>query len=117
MFPGFVTKKGLNMEYTIFLSRQPNKPWRAVVHELPDCVVESPTRAEALEKIQERIRMVVRQMEVLRLKVDAVPQLNGQPLILKETPWPWFGALADEPTHTALYDEIEQNRNAHLIAE
>lgn len=105
------------MQYTIFLSRQPNKPWRAVVHELPDCVVESPTRAEALEKIQERIKMIVHQIEVLRLEVDAVPEVNGQILPLTRTPWHWFGALAHDSAHTALYDEIEQKRDTHLIAE
>jgi predicted RNase H-like HicB family nuclease len=105
------------MEYTIFLSRQPNKPWRAVVHELPDCVVESPTRSEALEKIRERIKTVVHHLEVLRLEVEAVPQVNDQSLPLTQTPWHWFGTSADEPTHTAVYDAIEQQRDTHFVVE
>lgn len=105
------------MQYTIFLSRQPNKPWRAVVHELPDCVVESPTRSEAIEKIRERIKTVVHQMEVLQLEVEAAPQVNDQTLTLSKTPWHWFGTLAQEAAGTAVYDAIEQQRDAHLMAE
>ncbi len=104
------------MEYTVFLTQQPNTPWRAVVHELPDCVVEAPTRAEALEKIQQRILAIVSHTEVLRLQIPATPAIAGrQGQAASPTPWHWFGAFQTDPVLGSLFDEIERQRDAQIL--
>lgn len=105
------------MEYTVFLTQHPNAPWRAVVHELPDCVVEAATRAEALEKIQQRITSIVRYTEVVRLPVTSTPKTTEEIPFLTQTPWHWFGVSQGTPALNTLYDEIEQQRETHLIGE
>ncbi len=106
------------MEYTVILTRQPGAPWRAAVPILPDCSVEAPTRTEALEKIQERIVVITSHSKVLRLHVPAAPKVTGEQLArASQTPWQWFGAFQDDPTWSALFDEIERQRDAHLMGE
>ena len=105
------------MEYTIFLTQQPNAPWRAVVHELPDCTVEAPTRAEALERIQQRITSIARSTEVVRIPVAVLPKNVQETPLFTQTPWHWFGISQDNAIASALYDEIEQQRERHLIGE
>lgn len=62
------------MEYTVLLTGRPGLSWRATVPWLPDCTVEAPTRAEALEKIKQCISAVVNQIEVLRVQLPDTPQ-------------------------------------------
>ncbi len=103
------------MEYTIFLTGQSGALWRATVPWLPECVVEAPTRAEALEKIQQRIRAVVNQVEVLRVELSDVPKTTYKPLpTVSQTPWQWFGVFQDDPTWGLLFDDIERQRDEHL---
>ncbi len=106
------------MEYTVILTRQPGAPWRAAVPILPNCAVEASTRTDALEKIRERIIVVINHSEILRLHVPAVPQLIGEPPPeTSETPWRWFGAFESDPTWGLLFDEIERQRDAHYLIE
>lgn len=105
------------MEYTVFLTQQPNAPWRAVVHELPDCAVEAPTRAEALEKIQQQITSIVRYTEVVRLPVTELPELTRERPLLAQTPWHWFGVFQNTPIVGELYNDIEKQRDVHLVGE
>ena len=106
------------MEYTVILTRQPGAPWRAAVPILPDCAVEAPTREQALEKIRERITVVTSHSEVLRLRVPAAPKTTGEQLSeASQTPWQWFGAFQNDPTWGLLFDEIERQRDAHLMEE
>lgn len=103
------------MEHTVILTRQPGVPWRAAVPVLPDCTVEAPTRAEALEKIREHIIVVTSHSEVLHLHMLAAPKATGeQPSKVSQTPWQWFGTFQDDPSWGPLFDEIERQRDAHL---
>jgi predicted RNase H-like HicB family nuclease len=106
------------MEYTVILTGQPGTPWRAAVPILPDCTVEAPTRSQALEKIRERIAVVTSHSEVLRLNVHAAPKTTGEELsATSQTPWQWFGAFQNDPTWGLLFDDIERQRDAHLLGE
>ena len=106
------------MEYTVILTRQPGAPWRASVPVLPDCAIEAPTRAKALEEIQKRILLVTNYSEVLRLQVPAAPKMADEQLLkASQTPWQWFGAFQDDPTWGSLFDEIERQRNGQLLGE
>jgi predicted RNase H-like HicB family nuclease len=104
------------VEYTVLLTNQPGPLWRATVPWLPDCVIEAPTRTEALEKIQQCISDVVNHTEVLRVQVPDAPKMAGGQLpIIARTPWQWFGVFRDDPTWSSLFDAIEQQRNEHMI--
>ncbi len=102
------------MQYTTFLTHELNQQWRAVVPGLPNCVVEAPTRADVIQKIQNRINEIVRQTEVLRIDGPTV-QLNSNPAQNSLPPWEWFGAFQDDPTWPQLFDQIEEERNAVII--
>jgi predicted RNase H-like HicB family nuclease len=90
------------MNYTTLLTQKNGTSWRAVVPGLPECVAEAPTREEVLAKIQECIIEVVSHSEVIILQAS-------------QTPWAWFGAFADDPMWGQIFDEIERERNMHLI--
>ena len=106
------------MEYTVILTRPSFSPlWHAVAPGLPDCAVEAPTRAEAIQEIQQLIMAVVSYSEVLRLEVPTSKTADGLLPGKDETPWQWFGAFENDPTWGPLFDEIEQQRDAHLIGE
>lgn len=102
------------MQYTVFLTGQSNKRWRASVPVLPDCEVEAGSRDEALAKIQERIRAVVERVEVLRVEVAVRLKVNGSDSV-SETPWEWFGVFQDDPSWGSLFDEIERERDQRLV--
>ena len=104
------------MEYTVFLTGRPGLPWRATVPWLPDCTVEAPTRAEALEKIKQCISTVVNQIEVLRVQLPDMPQNVNEPLAaIAQTPWQWFGVFQNDPAWGSIFDDIEQQRDKETI--
>ncbi len=99
------------MEYTVFLTQQANSQWRAVIPDLPDCIVEANTRTEALKNIRQRAVALFNRTEVLRLDL---PILNEQPpeASLRSL---GYGVFKDDPSLDSLFDEIERHRDAHLI--
>lgn len=104
------------MEYVVLLTRRGdiNPSWRAAVPVLPDCVVEAPSRGEAIERIREKIADVANQTEVLRLQVPAKPKTNND-FDSDQPSWQGFGIFSDDPTWGKLFDRIEEERNAHLV--
>ncbi len=106
------------MEYTVILTRPSSDPlWHAAAPGLPDCVIEAPTRTEAIKEIRQRIMAVVSHSEVLRLEVPT-PKTTDNLLPGRDgTPWQWFGAFKNDPTWAPLFDEIEKQRDACLIGE
>ena len=113
------------MQYTTVLTHQPGHPWRAVVPALPDCAAEASTRTEVLEKIKECIQDVIQYTEVLQLQVQATPKngsvenvVNNSTEVTSEiatTPWHLLGIFQDDPQWGQIFDEIEQQRDEHLI--
>lgn len=100
--------------YTIFLNQKPNQQWRAVVHELPDCVAEATTRDEVLQRIKQRVTKIINRTEVVRMEIEPELALASQKF-RHETPWDYFGSRKGEDVIARLYDEIEQQRDAHTI--
>lgn len=91
------------MEYIVFLTGQPGAPWRATVPWLPECMVEAPTRDEALKRIRQRISDVVNHIEVLRVQLPDPSTMIGEELAgISQTPWQWFGAFQDDSTFTTI---------------
>lgn len=106
------------MEYTVILTRPSSSlPWRAVAPGLPDCAVEAPTRAEAIKGIRQRIMAVASYSEVLRLELPTPKTADDLSQGRDETPWQWFGAFKNDPTWGPLFDEVERQRDAHLIGD
>ena len=100
------------MEYTIVLTKQPNK-WQATILELPGGVVEAPTRTKALEDIQSLAIDLFSRSEVLRLELpDAVIKKPENILDLAG-----FGKFKDDPMHGPLFDEIERRRDEHIVGD
>jgi len=95
------------MEYTVFLTQQPDRRWRATIPDLPNCVVEAATRSEALVNIQRLAVAVFKRSEVVRLQIPM--DVDGQPI--------GFGAFQDDPTLASLFDEIERQRDSHVVGE
>lgn len=106
------------MEYMVLLTRRGeiNPSWRAAVPTLPDCVVDAPTRHEAIERIREKIADIASHTEILRVHVSTIPKADGNfsPEQL-ESSWQGFGVFQDDPTWSELFDHIEKERNAHLV--
>jgi hypothetical protein len=51
----------------------------------------------------------VSRSEVVHVEIPAQPRATPS---LHETPWAWFGTAREDPTWDALFDEIEQSREA-----
>ena len=107
------------MEYTVFLTQQPNSRWRAVIPDLPDCTVEATTRTEALETIRRRAIAVFNQTEVLRLGLplpsEAISEAVSEQPLETSLRALGYGAFKDDPTLDSLFEEIERQRDARLI--
>jgi predicted RNase H-like HicB family nuclease len=103
------------MEYTVIITRQPGMRRRATVPALPECVPEAATRDEVLASIQEQIQTFISQSEVVRLQVPIVPTPQATATEAVPGSWHWSGVFQDDSTWGDLFDEIERQRDEHLI--
>jgi hypothetical protein len=76
--------------------------------------VEAATRDDAIRLAREAIAQLVRRSEVVHVEIPEQPRAKASP---HETPWTWFGTAKADPTWDALFDEIEQSREATRDAE
>lgn len=95
------------MKYTVILTEKSNGGIHVSVPGLPDCTLEAKGRDEAIRLAREAISSVMSRSEIVRVEV---PQHSSSPD--NEVPWEWFGAAKDDPSWDALFEEIEQKRNA-----
>lgn len=103
------------MEYVAYLTHQPDRKWRAVIPDLPDCVVDAETRAEALEQVRMRALSFVQQTEQVSIEVPASISLQsgeGTQLDLRAL---GHGVFKDDPMWDELFDEIEAQRDKEWI--
>ena len=96
------------MKYTVMLKEE-NGHIHATVPGLPECVVEAPTRSEAITTIRKAISEIISRTEIIQVDVSAEPKSGG---LLHDTPWEWFGAFKNDPTWGELFDDIERRRNS-----
>jgi len=109
------------MEYTVFITKESDSLWRAVVQELPECKAEAETRDQVITAIKTRLAELMRYTEVIRIEAPAptmqTQSLNGEVgYTTFEQEWPDFGAFRDDPTLDELFDDIERRRDAHLAS-
>jgi predicted RNase H-like HicB family nuclease len=102
------------MQYTLILTETAEGYIQVTIPALPACRVEAATRDDAIHLAREAIAQFVRRSEVVQVDIPEQPRVTGGP---HETPWAWFGTASEDPTWDALFNEIEQHREAAQDAE
>jgi predicted RNase H-like HicB family nuclease len=97
------------MQYTLILTETTEGGIQVTIPALPACRVEAATREDAIRLAREAIAQLVRRSEVVQVDIPEQPRTTGVP---HEIPWAWFGTARADPTWDALFDEIEQHREA-----
>src|SRR5215813_1033133 len=87
---------------------------RTTIPALPACRVEAATRDDAIRLAREAIAQLVRRSEVVQVEIPEQPRATASP---QETPWAWFGTASEDPTWAALFEAIEESREATRDAE
>jgi predicted RNase H-like HicB family nuclease len=102
------------MQYILILTEKAEGGIQVTIPALPACRVEAATRDEAIRLAREAIAQLVRRSEIVQVEILEQPRAT---VSLHETPWAWFGKGAEDPTWEALFDAIEQGREATRGAE
>ncbi len=97
------------MKYTIILTEKPSGGIRVSVPALPDCTVEADNRDDAIHLAREAITQIVSRSEIVHVNISQQPKpaATGD-----DVPWEWFGTARDDATWDALFEGIEQRREA-----
>jgi predicted RNase H-like HicB family nuclease len=97
------------MKYTIILTEKPSGGIRVSVPALPECTVEADNRDDAIHLAREAIAQLVSRSEIVHVDISQQPKpaATGD-----DVPWEWFGAAKDDATWDALFEDIEQRREA-----
>jgi hypothetical protein len=112
-----------NQEYKVLVTHCPvaetetSQPacWRATVLGFPYLVAEACSREQALDRIKAGLEEILRYSEIVTVTAPALPSgLNGDGQ-LAAMGWDDYGFFANDPEALKLFDEIEEERNRHLI--
>ena len=71
--------------------------------------MEAATRDDAIRLAREAIVQLVRRSEVVQVDIPEQPRATE---VSHELPWAWCGTAREDPTWDALFEEIEQHREA-----
>ena len=96
------------MTYRILLRNDPSNGYVATALAWPECVVEAPTREEALAGIQEALRKLLDTSEIVEMEIPGPPLED--PMAQHGT----FGMFRDDPTFDEFAKEVQayrQHRN------
>ncbi|GEM_PF-1083551 len=113
-----------NTEYKVLLTRQPpatpeagqQQCWRATVLGFPYLTAEACSREQALDQIRAGLEELLRHAEIVTVTAPSLPlALNGDDQLVAMG-WHDYGIFANDPEALKLFDEIEEERNKHLIA-
>jgi predicted RNase H-like HicB family nuclease len=97
------------MQYTLILTEKTEGGIQVTILALPTCTVEAATRDEALRLAREAITRVMSRSEIVQIEISQQPRATVQ---LRGVPWEWFGEAKADPTWDALFDDLEQRREA-----
>jgi predicted RNase H-like HicB family nuclease len=97
------------MRYTLILAEKTEGGIQVTIPALPACTVEAGTRDEAIRLAREAIAQLVSRSEIVQIDIPQQPQATEQPC---RVPWEWFGEAKTDPTWDALFDHLEQRREA-----
>ncbi|HEY7709717.1 MAG TPA: type II toxin-antitoxin system HicB family antitoxin [Candidatus Entotheonella sp.] len=96
------------MKYTILLIEKSEGGIHVSVPALPDCTVEADTRDDAIRLAREAITEILSRSEIVQVDVPQLPKAATY----EDIPWEWFDIAKDDATWEALFDKIEDNREA-----
>jgi hypothetical protein len=90
--------------------------WRATLLGFPYIVEEAISREEVINQIKARIDEILRNSEIITLTAPT-PLLvtNGTETDLAIQGWDDHGLFKDDPEALKLFDEIEEERDRHLV--
>jgi len=104
------TRRGESaMQYTLILTEKTEGGIQVTIPALPACRVEAATRDEAIRLAREAIAQTVSRSEIVQIDIPQQPRATAQP---RGIPWEWFGEAKADPTWDALFDDLEQRREA-----
>lgn len=92
-------------------TEQTQKPWHAVVSQMPHLAVEGESRADVLTAIKNLLSRSVRHAEVVTVSLSNGNQENA----LADKGYRHYGIFANDPEALKLFDEIEEERNKHFV--
>lgn len=100
--------------------------WKAQVIAFPQFTAEGNSRDAVLAEIKEQLATLEAESEIVRVPIrhrEELPMEPAHPLDeelaaqLRAKGYEYFGAFADDPGAFELFDEIERQRDQHLIGE
>lgn len=109
-------------EYKILMTHSPTaktkgeQRWRATLLGFPNIVEEAFSRDQALKQIEARLADMLTHAEIITLHGPALPvEANSSHDELAVQGWDDHGLFKDEPDALQLFDEIERDRDNHLV--
>ena len=110
--------------YQVLLTRTPmteqkdGDRWWATLLGFPFIVEEATSRDQAIIQLKSRITDMVTHTEVITVHAPALPvEINGTNDELTAKGWHDFGMFKEDDFALQLFDEIEQERDRHLVGE
>ena len=97
------------IQYTLILTEKTEGGIQVTVPALPACRIEAATRDETIRLAREVIAQLVSRSEIVQVDILEQPRATAQP---HGVPWEWFGEAKPDPTWDALFDDLEQRREA-----
>lgn len=91
---------------------QQNEVWRAVVLQMPHLVAEGQSREQVLDSIKKMLNRSVRSAEVVTLSLAKHEETDSP---LKAAGYGHYGIFENDPEAMNLFDEIEEERNKHMV--
>jgi hypothetical protein len=112
-----------NGQYSVLVTHLPaSEPngqpwrWRATLLGFPDIAEEALSRDQVLQQIQKRIADLFRHSEIVTLPLpSSSPAVTEDEVALQAQGWDDHGLFKDDPEVLQLFDEIEAERNQHLV--
>src|SRR5882672_7715016 len=95
---------------------QPGR-WRATALGFPDIAEEGASREQVIQQIRARIVEILRHAEIVTLTVPALPSsaATKEDEELLAQGWDDHGLFKNDPEALKLFDEIEEERDHHLV--
>lgn len=90
--------------------------WRAMALGFPDIAEEGASREQVIRQIQARILEILRHSEIVTLTVPALPLTKEDEELLTQG-WDDHGLFKNDPEALKLFDEIEEERDRHLVGD
>ena len=91
---------------------QQHEVWRAVVLQMPHLVAEGQSREQVLAAIKKMLNRSVRSAEVVTLSLTKQEE-TAAPLAARG--YQHYGIFENDPEAMKLFNEIEEERNKHII--